>query len=75
MGFLKVECQKRTLVIDKYEKHNQAVIDEVPTSKLLIYEPGEGWERLCQFLACSQPSMDYPNVNSTEEFSSRMKSS
>ena len=44
-------------------------------SKLLIFEPGEGCEPLCQFLGCSQPSTDYPNVNSTEEFSSRMKSS
>ena len=74
-GIFDGRMSEKDFVIDKYEKHNQSVVDEVPSSKLLIYEPGEGWEPLCQFLGCSQPSMDYPNVNSTEEFSSRMKSS
>ncbi len=74
-GIFDGRMSEKEFVIGKYEKHNQAVIDEVPSSKLLIYEPGEGWEPLCQFLECSQPSTDYPNVNSTEEFSSRMKSS
>ena len=74
-GIFDGRMSEKDFVIDKYEKHNQAVIDEVPSSKLLIYEPGEGWEPLCQFLGCSQPSTDYPNVNSTEEFSNRMKSS
>ena len=74
-GIFEGRMSEKDFVIDKYERHNQAVIDEVPSSKLLIYEPGEGWEPLCRFLECSQPSMDYPNVNSTEEFSSRMKSS
>ena len=74
-GIFEGRMSEKDFVIDKYEKHNQAVIDEVPSSKLLIYEPGEGWEPLCRFLECSQPSMDYPNVNSTEEFFSRMKSS
>jgi len=74
-GIFDDRMSEKDFVIDKYEKHNQSVIDEVPSSKLLVYEPGEGWEPLCQFLGCSQPSIDYPNVNSTEEFSSRMKSS
>ena len=74
-GIFDGRMSEKDFVIGKYEKHNQAVIDEVPSSKLLIYEPGEGWEPLCQFLGCSQPSTDYPNVNSREEFSSRMKSS
>ena len=72
-GIFEGRMSEKDFVIDKYEKHNQAVIDEVPSSKLLIYEPGEGWEPLCQFLGCSRPSTDYPNVNSTQEFSSRMK--
>ena len=74
-GIFDGRMSEKDFVIDKYEKHNQAVIDEVPSSKLLIYEPREGWEPLCQFLGCSQPSTDYPNVNSTEDFSNRMKSS
>jgi hypothetical protein len=55
-------------VISRYEAHNQAVIDEVPADKLLVYEPGEGWQPLCEFLEVEVPDEPYPKVNSTEDF-------
>ncbi len=55
-------------VIAQYEAHNQAVIDGVPSDQLLVYEPGEGWQPLCQFLDVSVPDEEYPRVNSTEDF-------
>ncbi len=55
-------------VISRYEAHNQAVIDEVPADKLLVYEPGQGWAPLCEFLNVPVPDEDYPKVNSTEDF-------
>ena len=27
-----------------FETHNQSVIDAIPASRLLVYEPGDGWE-------------------------------
>jgi hypothetical protein len=57
-------------VIDCYERHNQEVIDTVPSDKLLVYRPGDGWEPLCLFLQKTVPDADFPNVNSTQEFSS-----
>ena len=61
-------------VIACYEAHNQAVIDEVPPEKLLVYEPGQGWEPLCEFLSVPVPDEDYPRVNTTEEFTERWQS-
>ena len=58
-------------VIGVYEAHNQQVIDAVPPEQLLVYEPGDGWGPLCEFLSVPTPAEDYPRVNSTEEFKSR----
>ena len=60
-------------VIACYEAHNQAVIDEVPAHKRLVYEPGQGWEPLCTFLDVPVPAEDYPRVNTTEEFTARVR--
>ena len=60
-------------VIACYEAHNQDVIDTVPEAQLLVYEPGQGWEPLCEFLDVPIPEDDYPHVNSTEEFTERWK--
>ena len=48
--------------------HNQAVMDAVPASRLLVYRPGDGWEPLCAFLDCAVPDTAYPRVNTTAEF-------
>jgi len=55
-------------VISRYEAHNQAVIDEVPAEQLLVYEPGDGWAPLCEFLQVAVPDEPYPRVNSTADF-------
>ncbi|MCB1618271.1 MAG: hypothetical protein KDI08_06120, partial [Pseudomonadales bacterium] len=31
-----------------------------------------GWEPLCEFLECPVPDSPFPQVNSTEEFQTRM---
>lgn len=58
-------------VLACYEAHNQEVIDTVPDDMLLVYEPGQGWEPLCEFLEVPVPAEDYPHVNSTDEFTER----
>ncbi len=60
-------------VIACYEAHNQQVIDEVPDDKLLVYEPGQGWQPVCEFLGVPIPDEDYPRVNTTEEFTERWR--
>ncbi len=61
----------RAHVIEAFNRHNQKVIDTVPADNLLVYQPGDGWEPLCQFLGVPVPEESYPRVNSTEEFKDR----
>lgn len=55
-----------------YEAHNEEVRRTVPADRLLVYESRQGWEPLCKFLGIPVPTVDYPKVNSTEEFQSRV---
>jgi hypothetical protein len=54
-----------------FEEHNQAVIDAVPASKLLVYRPGDGWEPLCRFVGAPVPGESYPHLNDTEWYRAR----
>ena len=55
-------------VIAQYEAHNQRVIEGVPADKLLVYEPGQGWAPICEFLGVPEPDEPYPKTNTTEQF-------
>jgi hypothetical protein len=57
----------RARMVDYFNRWNQAVIDEVPADKLLVYRAGDGWEPLCEFLGVPVPAEPYPRVNSREE--------
>lgn len=57
-----------------FERHNAEVERVVPRDQLLIYEPGEGWDRLCSFLGCDAPDENFPHVNSSEDFLTRFDS-
>ncbi|EQD60929.1 hypothetical protein B2A_03430, partial [mine drainage metagenome] len=45
----------------------QAVVDALPSDRLLVYSPSEGWEPLCAFLGVPVPGEPFPRVNSREE--------
>ena len=61
----------RARMVDYFNAWNQAVIDEVPAEKLLVYAAGDGWEPLCAFLGVPVPAEAYPRVNSREEMTER----
>ncbi len=50
------------------ERWNQEVIDTVPSDRLLVWNPADGWEPLCELLDLPVPSEPVPNVNDTENF-------
>jgi Sulfotransferase domain len=50
------------------ERWNQTVIDTVPSERLLVWDPKEGWEPLCEFLDAPVPEQPLPHVNDTENF-------
>lgn len=60
--------------IEIYERHNEAVVREIPADRLLVYEVGAGWEPLCNFLGRPVPTEDFPHVNTTREFQHRIES-
>ncbi len=55
-----------------FEEHNQAVIDAIPASRLLVYQPGDGWEPICRFLEVPVPDEDFPHLNDTAWYRARM---
>jgi hypothetical protein len=50
------------------ERWNREVIDTVPAERLLVWDPKEGWEPLCEFLDEPVPEQPLPHVNDTENF-------
>ena len=51
-----------------FEAHNARVKREIAPERLLVIEPGQGWEPLCKFLGLPVPARPYPKVNSTDDF-------
>ena len=56
------------LMATQMEEWNQEVIDSVPSERLLVWNPKEGWEPLCEFLELPVPEQPLPHVNDTENF-------
>jgi hypothetical protein len=55
-------------MVEAYERWNQEVKDTVPAERLLVWDPKEGWEPLCEFLDAPVPETPLPHVNDTENF-------
>lgn len=64
--------EDRAHAIDVFERHNRAVREAIPAERLLVYEPGDGWEPLCAFLERPVPDTAFPRLNDTAEFRARM---
>ncbi|KAJ6573105.1 P-loop containing nucleoside triphosphate hydrolase protein [Mycena vulgaris] len=50
----------------RFIAHYERVRRSVPQERLLEYEVGEGWDRLCAFLGDDVPNTDFPRVNDTK---------
>ncbi|MEH6703113.1 sulfotransferase family protein [Parasphingorhabdus sp.] len=50
-----------------YRAFNAEVIDTIPSNRLLVFHPKDGWEPLCDFLEVPVPSEPFPRVNSRDE--------
>jgi hypothetical protein len=57
---------------DAYDRHNARVRAEVPTERLLEWQPGDGWAPLCAALGVAVPDEPFPHVNSTDDFRKMM---
>ena len=61
----------RAFMTAHFRKHNAEVRRTIAPERLLVYEPGQGWEPLCRFLGVAVPDAPYPSENSTAEFVAR----
>ena len=66
------DVHDREITIEAARRHNEAVIAETPSDRLLIYEPGDGWEPICERLDLPIPDAPFPHVNTREQFLGRV---
>jgi len=50
-----------------FKKHNEGVIAECPSDKLLVFEVSQGWAPLCTFLEKPIPDVPFPHLNDSAE--------
>jgi hypothetical protein len=50
------------------ERWNERVAATVPAERLLVWNPAEGWEPLCEFLEVEVPGEPLPRLNDTTSF-------
>ena len=59
--------EDRAFMTDWFTRRNQTVIDSLPSDRLLVFSPKEGWAPLCAFLGVPVPDAPFPRVNSRDE--------
>jgi hypothetical protein len=67
-GALAGDTSTEAGLIDAMNRWNDAVIETVPTDRLLVWDPREGWEPLCDFLEVAVPDEPLPRLNTTASF-------
>jgi hypothetical protein len=55
-------------MMDAFEHHNSAVRQAIPSARLLEWEPGDGWDPICDRLGLDVPNEPFPVTNTTDEF-------
>jgi len=63
---------ERQALIDSFNAHNEEVRQTVPADRLLVWEPGDGWEPLCAFLDVPVPDEPFPHENDRATFLGRV---
>lgn len=61
----------RAFMTDYFRRHSEDVERTIAKDRLLVFQVGEGWERLCAFLGVAVPATPFPSENSREEFRAR----
>jgi hypothetical protein len=59
-------------MMDQMVSYNEQVKREIPAERLLVWEVGEGWEPLCEFLEVEVPAEPLPHANDRETFLARV---
>jgi hypothetical protein len=73
MGPFRERLADRAYMTDYFRHQTEEVKTHIAPERLLVYEVGEGWDRLCAFLGVPVPAEPYPSENSREEFQARIR--
>jgi len=68
------DWQHPQAAMDAYERHNEHVRHDVPAERLVDWQPGDGWEPICNALGVAVPSDAFPHTNTSEEFQANIES-
>jgi hypothetical protein len=56
------------VLMQAYDRHNQAVRQAAPSQRLLEWTVGDGWEPICKALDLPVPDMPFPHTNQREQW-------
>jgi hypothetical protein len=59
---------ERQEMIDAAKRWDDEVKGTVPADRLVVWEPADGWEPICEAVGVAVPSEPLPNVNDTAAF-------
>jgi hypothetical protein len=73
-GVFQGRFEDRPFAVQVFNRHNEEVKCSVPPDRLLVYEVGEGWGPLCDFLGVPVPDgQPFPRLNDAAEFRARIR--
>ena len=58
----------RETLIAAMERWNDQVKDYVPADRLVVWQPADGWEPICEALGKPVPDKPFPRLHDTNEF-------
>jgi Sulfotransferase domain len=59
------------MMLAAYEEHMRAVRDAIDSTRLIIWEPGEGWTAIADALGLPEPAEKFPHLNTRDYFRDR----
>ena len=69
-NYFEGKFEDKAYAIERYNRHIVSVKEEIDPDCLLLHDPKEGWEPLCQFLNKEVPDEPYPRSNQGADFRS-----
>jgi hypothetical protein len=73
-GPLNAHMHNRAFMTAYFRRHTEEVKAAIAPERLLIYEAGQSWGPLCEFLGKPIPASPYPSENSRDNFIGRVMS-
>jgi hypothetical protein len=71
-GTFEGRFEDRDYAMELFERHNEAVRRRVAQERLLVFDVGEGWAPLCEFLGVGVPDEPFPRLNEARQMRRRL---